>query len=117
MADFGFGVSPPEVTVLAVGGIICADFDGRCEGGEEEDGGAHIPAAPAAAPFMAENSKPAGPTETGTALYDYEAAEDNELSFPDGAKITNLVSHPMDTDSDWLFVSCVARVSDLNEKF
>jgi hypothetical protein len=29
---------------------------------------------------------------TATAQYDYEAAEDNELSFPDGAKITNVVS-------------------------
>ena len=38
MADFGFGVSPPDVTVLAVGRPICADFDGRCEGGEEEEG-------------------------------------------------------------------------------
>ena len=38
MADIGFGVSPPEVLVLAGGAIICADFDGRCEGGEEEEG-------------------------------------------------------------------------------
>jgi len=29
---------------------------------------------------------------TATAQYDYEAAEDNELSFPDGAKILNIVS-------------------------
>ena len=28
---------------------------------------------------------------TATALYDYEAAEDNELSFPENAKITSLV--------------------------
>ena len=30
---------------------------------------------------------------TATALYDYEAAEGNELSFPENAKITGVVSH------------------------
>ncbi|KAB5580125.1 hypothetical protein GE09DRAFT_1167714 [Coniochaeta sp. 2T2.1] len=36
---------------------------------------------------------------TATALFDYEAAEDNELSFPEGAKITSL-EFP---DEDWWF--------------
>ncbi|KIW07453.1 uncharacterized protein PV09_01425 [Verruconis gallopava] len=40
-----------------------------------------------------------GAGRTATAQYDYEAAEDNELSFPDGAKITN-VEFP---DEDWWF--------------
>jgi len=34
---------------------------------------------------------------TATALYDYEAAEDNEIGFPEGAKITN-IEFP---DEDW----------------
>ena len=33
-----------------------------------------------------------GGGHTATAQYDYEATEDNELSFPDGAKITDIVS-------------------------
>ncbi|XXG98808.1 Cytosolic Fe-S cluster assembly factor nar1 [Hypoxylon texense] len=37
--------------------------------------------------------------DTATAQFDYEAAEDNELSFPEGAKITN-VEYP---DEDWWF--------------
>jgi hypothetical protein len=43
---------------------------------------------PAAAP-----PQPAGGSgPTATALYDYDAAEDNELSFPEGATIAGLVS-------------------------
>ncbi|KAK5117669.1 hypothetical protein LTR62_005092 [Meristemomyces frigidus] len=37
--------------------------------------------------------------KSATAQYDYEAAEDNELSFPDGAKITD-IDFP---DEDWWF--------------
>lgn len=42
---------------------------------------------PSAAPGLSSD----GPI--ATALYDYEAAEDNELSFPENAKIVNVVCH------------------------
>ncbi len=35
-----------------------------------------------------------GEGATATALYDYEAGEDNELSFPEDAVITNIVTTP-----------------------
>ncbi|UPX11584.1 actin binding protein [Ascochyta rabiei] len=47
---------------------------------------------PAAAPQPAHSAGP-----TATAIYDYDAAEDNELSFPEGATITG-VEFP---DEDW----------------
>jgi len=40
-----------------------------------------------------------GDTPSATAVFDYDAAEDNELSFPEGAKVTNL-EFP---DDDWWF--------------
>ncbi|WEW58544.1 actin binding protein [Emydomyces testavorans] len=49
------------------------------------------PSQPTAAPSF----KSHGPT--ATALYDYEAAEDNEIGFPEGAKIIN-IEFP---DEDW----------------
>ncbi len=63
---------------------------------EEEEQAAPEPApaprpTPAAAP--APVAEPSGPT--ATALYDYEAAEDNECSFPEGATITGLVRIPL----------------------
>ncbi|QIW97842.1 hypothetical protein AMS68_003360 [Peltaster fructicola] len=53
---------------------------------------------PAHAPVSAPApSAPSKQTATAVALYDYEAAEDNELSFPEGAEITD-VEFP---DEDW----------------
>ncbi|KAF2009877.1 hypothetical protein BU24DRAFT_400390 [Aaosphaeria arxii CBS 175.79] len=73
---------------------------------EDDDSGAgaaaappQLPAHPSAAEEEPEEPAPrasaSGPT--ATALYDYEAAEDNELSFPENATITN-VEFP---DEDW----------------
>ncbi|KIX01804.1 uncharacterized protein Z518_09531 [Rhinocladiella mackenziei CBS 650.93] len=62
----------------------------------DDDDQADAPAIPAAAMEPA----PAAATlkgATATALYDYEAGEDNELSFPENAIITN-VTFP---DEDW----------------
>ncbi|KAK3330263.1 hypothetical protein B0H66DRAFT_543269 [Apodospora peruviana] len=59
-----------------------------------EDGDDGATAAAAAA-----TSATGGSTATATAQFDYEAAEDNELSFPEGAKVTNL-EFP---DDDWWF--------------
>ena len=67
---------------------------------DEHAGGAHAaapepenepePEPELAAPTRVATSKSKG--QTATAQYDYEAAEGNELSFPDGAKITGVVS-------------------------
>ncbi|OCK80968.1 hypothetical protein K432DRAFT_381727 [Lepidopterella palustris CBS 459.81] len=79
------------------------------EGGEaeEEEQAPPMPSrgGPAEAEHHVEEPAPAaggdaaGGLPTATALYDYEAAEDNELSFPDGATITG-VEFP---DEDWWF--------------
>ncbi|SPQ18925.1 caf4f37d-1e84-45d7-affc-581a60e590b6 [Thermothielavioides terrestris] len=61
---------------------------------------ASVPApAPAAAPAVSDEPEHVAAGPTATAQFDYEAAEDNELSFPEGAKITNL-EFP---DEDWWF--------------
>ncbi|KAK0383300.1 hypothetical protein NLU13_9213 [Sarocladium strictum] len=55
--------------------------------------------APVSAPAPAHAPAAASAGPTATALFDYEAAEDNELSFPEDAKITEL-EFP---DEDWWF--------------
>lgn len=57
---------------------------------EEPPAAAAMPATPAAPPASGGVSK----LPTATAQYDYEAAEDNEISFPDGATITGVVMCP-----------------------
>ncbi|KAI1166485.1 hypothetical protein F5B18DRAFT_648555 [Nemania serpens] len=62
-----------------------------------------LPAAVPAQAAPAAEPTPAAPAEdvgaTATAQFDYEAAEDNELSFPEGAKVTHL-EFP---DEDWWY--------------
>ncbi|KAF1842699.1 actin binding protein-like protein [Cucurbitaria berberidis CBS 394.84] len=68
---------------------------------EDDDAGATsappLPTHPTAAqePEPSHSASGAGPT--ATAIYDYDAAEENELSFPEGATITG-VEFP---DEDW----------------
>lgn len=73
-------------------GLFPSNYVEIVEGEEEQE---HEDAAPppAARPTPAPAaSAPAGPT--ATAIYDYEAAEDNELSFDENATITGLVNLP-----------------------
>ena len=64
-------------------------------GGEAEQAREETPPPPAQAPRPAAAPAAAAPVsgKTATAQYEYEAAEDNELSFPDGATVTGVVSY------------------------
>lgn len=72
-------------------GLFPSNYVELVDGEEEEE----APPAPVSheptpsAPAPSSSSAPAGPT--ASAIYDYEAAEDNELSFPEGGTITGLV--------------------------
>jgi len=84
-------------------GLFPANYVELIEG--DDDAGASaappLPSHPSAAqepePVAAPPQPAGGSGPTATALYDYDAAEDNELSFPEGATITGL-EFP---DEDW----------------
>ncbi|KAH9826702.1 protein app1-like [Teratosphaeria destructans] len=83
-------------------GLFPSNYVELVEGGDPTSTGAAAPLPPpvqedSAPPAPAPASAAAG--KTATAQYDYEAAEDNELSFPDGATITE-IEFP---DEDWWF--------------
>ncbi|KAL9123011.1 MAG: hypothetical protein Q9187_000425 [Circinaria calcarea] len=97
--DWWMGQNPHGETGLFPSNYVELVEDDASRGHE------HVPEQPLHHESTAESAPPAGPVpsmlEAGhdsshgavaTALYDYEAAEDNELSFPDGAKITGVVS-------------------------
>ncbi|KAF7542879.1 hypothetical protein G7Z17_g11193 [Cylindrodendrum hubeiense] len=85
-------------------GLFPSNYVEVVEDGEAEAQAPESPPPPPAADPVPEPQAPvpepvgaAGPT--ATALYDYEAAEDNELSFPEDATVTGL-EFP---DEDWWF--------------
>ncbi|KAG0647874.1 Drebrin B [Hyphodiscus hymeniophilus] len=86
-------------------GLFPSNYVELVEGGAEEEEEEEEAPAPVSAPAQAPRpaAAPAAPTTssgpTAKALYDYEAAEDNELSFPEEATVTGL-EFP---DEDWWF--------------
>jgi hypothetical protein len=76
-------------------GLFPSNYVELVEEDEAPAPAAHVPepSAPPTAPRpAAAPAASSGPT--ATAIYDYEAAEDNELSFDEGATVTGLVSIP-----------------------
>lgn len=82
-------------------GLFPANYVELVDDDDAGAGAAQLPAHPSAAqepePDVAPPPRAGASGPTATALYDYDAAEDNELSFPEGATITG-VEFP---DEDW----------------
>ncbi|KAG9246103.1 hypothetical protein BJ878DRAFT_417695, partial [Calycina marina] len=83
----------------AESGLFPSNYVELVEDDDEAPASQSPPPAPVTATRPAADTpgSPAGPT--ASTVYDYEAAEDNELSFPENAKITGL-EFP---DEDWWF--------------
>ena len=81
-------------------GLFPANYVELIEGGEDDaDDAGNAPPPLPSHPSAGQEEPPAAPPQpaggagpTATAIYDYDAAEDNELSFPEGATITQVVS-------------------------
>ncbi|KAK6337972.1 hypothetical protein TWF696_001445 [Orbilia brochopaga] len=83
-------------------GLFPSNYVEPIEDDEEEEEAppaARPPPAPPVAEPEPEMHHAAGGGQTATAVYDYEAAEENELAFPEGATITD-IEFP---DEDWWF--------------
>ncbi|CAI6332197.1 unnamed protein product [Periconia digitata] len=83
-------------------GLFPSNYVELVEGEEDASAGAPppLPSHPTTAAEEPSAPEPTGSAgATATALYDYDAAEDNELSFPEGATIAS-VEFP---DDDWWF--------------
>lgn len=83
-------------------GLFPANYVDLVEGDDEAGAAPPLPSHPSA-PQEAESpaAAPQAPGRSGptaTAIYDYDAAEDNELSFPEGATITGVVGYPLSPD-------------------
>ena len=78
------GLFPSNYVEIIEGDDAAAPPTAPAEEEEEEETAPPAPPAPTAGA--------AGSGKTAVAQYDYEAAEDNELSFPDGATVTGIVS-------------------------
>lgn len=86
-ADWWMGVN-----VRGEQGLFPSNYVEVVKEDEQQAAGGHQQPEPAQEQYQSEAPAAGGARPTATALYDYEAAEDNEIGFPDGAKITNIVS-------------------------
>ena len=87
-----------HIVLTLAKGLVPANY---LELAPEEEAPTHAEAAPmhaSTAPPVAATAPASSAGQTATAIYDYEAAEDNELSFPEGATITEIVSLHITTE-------------------